>query len=91
MQEGGLRGIDRIHFASHYGGSVAMMELLLATYPKAVRVLDKYGRSPLYHAVDKAASIDVLRALAGADPSMVTTPCEPKITRNLNSKLPGSI
>jgi Ankyrin repeats (3 copies) len=79
-------GSNPLHFASHYGGSVAMMELLLATYPKAVRVKDKYGRTPLYHAVDKAASIDVLKVLAGAEPSMITTPCQPKNHQKLEKE-----
>jgi hypothetical protein len=71
-------GSNALHFASHYGGSAEMMKLLLETYPDAISVIDKYGRSPLYHAVDKSANIDVLRTLATADVTLVTTACRPQ-------------
>ncbi len=57
-----------------------MVELVLKAYEPAIRKQDKYGRTPLFHAVAKAAGLEVLRILVSADPSMVTTPCLPPDT-----------
>lgn len=65
-----------LHFAAHYGASARVVEIVLKAYP-AIRKQDKYGRTPLFHAVAKAAGLEVLRILVAADPSMVTTPCLP--------------
>lgn len=49
-------------------------------------MIDKYGRSPLHYAVDKAAGKDVLETLVAANPTMITTACRPKNYQQLEIK-----
>jgi hypothetical protein len=55
-----------------------VIQTLIQAYPKAVKMQDKYGRTPLYHAVDKGAGMEALKILLAADPMQVTVPCSPK-------------
>jgi hypothetical protein len=68
-------GSTTLHFACYYGASVSVVHTLLEANPEAVRVKDKHGRTPLFHAVSKSAKVDVLRALIDAEPLMVIDPC----------------
>jgi hypothetical protein len=66
-----------LHFACHYSASVSVVHTLLEAYPEAVHIKDKYGRTPLFHAVSKSAKVDVMRAIIDAEPLMVIEPCLP--------------
>lgn len=86
-----VRKLDRqgstvLHFACHYGASAAVIDLLIQKCPKAaVQAQDQFGRTPLFHAVSKSASMDVIQRLVDADPAMIANSC-PLTNRALRHK-----
>lgn len=66
------QGSYPLHFATHYGSKA--VSLVLQAHPKAAFALDSYGRSPLFHAIEKQP-LDVLMLLVHTAPAMITTPC----------------
>lgn len=81
-----FEGSTPLHFACHYGiRSIEVLQLLIDACPAAVHRRDIYGRSPLWHAVEKRASADVLRLLLQADPSTALLPLVPASVRRKRS------
>lgn len=77
-----FEGSTPLHFACHYGiRSIEVLQLLIDACPAAIHRRDIYGRSPLWHAVEKRSSIDVLSLLLQADPSTALLPLVPASVR----------
>lgn len=73
-------GSTALHFACHYGvRSANVLQILIGACPEALRHRDCYGRTPLWHAVQKGASIEVLTLLLRNDPSTALLPLVPAI------------
>jgi len=73
-------GSTALHFACHYGvRSADVLQILISAWPGALCHRDCYGRTPLWHAVQKSASVEVLTLLLRNDPSTALLPLVPTI------------
>ena len=57
-----------LHFAAQYSSSEAVVQALLAAYPKAVKTTTKGGHTPLHIAAQYSSSLAVVQDLLAAYP-----------------------
>lgn len=61
-------GCSALHFAAAYRSSRRILELLVKSYPAAISIQDRWGRTPLILAIQAKASRDVLKFLIEKSP-----------------------
>jgi hypothetical protein len=70
--EYGHGGYTRLHYHLRYKPPVEVVRVIVSSYPEAVLIQDHFGDTPLHCAINKNASVYVLRCLIQAQEQIVT-------------------